>query len=429
VFLTGSHTWNTLVDIGATDPPIVLDFSEYLDFLESRNHNFFRLWTWHMPCTWNKQHYVQPLPWPRSGGGTALDGKPKFDLYEHDHEYFSRLRERVSLACKRGFYASVMLFEGNMTLERVYQDTWKHHPFVGTNNINGFDLGMSHPEGVMLEWITLTNPRVIDVQERYVRKVIDTVNGFDNVLYEISNEAGIHSHEWQEHWIDFIRTYEKTKAKRHLIGITGGVGTQNKRLFASAADWMSPDGQDDQPEEGYKKGSYTWGKGPHDTSDKVVLVDTDHLWGLGGNADWGCRSFCRGYNVIYMDRCDDFPWSWYEHERFPTLHDDGLRLAMGKMRSLTEQVDLSRMVPRNELSSTGYCLANEGFDYIVYQPSGDPFRVTIEPGIYRATWHRAESWETAATTRVAIPERVFMFSPPFQGGAILQISRIAKESH
>ena len=31
--------------------------------------------------------------------------------------------------------------------------------------------------------------RVLDLQQAYVRQVIDTVNGLDNVLYEICNEA------------------------------------------------------------------------------------------------------------------------------------------------------------------------------------------------------------------------------------------------
>ncbi len=48
VFLTGSHTWNNLVDIDRLTPPAnpVIDFEEYLDFLAAHHHNCFRLWTW-----------------------------------------------------------------------------------------------------------------------------------------------------------------------------------------------------------------------------------------------------------------------------------------------------------------------------------------------------------------------------------------------
>ena len=44
VYLTGSHTWTSLQDIGASDPPPAFDFTRYLDFLEKHHHNFIRLW-------------------------------------------------------------------------------------------------------------------------------------------------------------------------------------------------------------------------------------------------------------------------------------------------------------------------------------------------------------------------------------------------
>src|SRR5262245_41006134 len=44
VYLTGSHTWASLQDIGVTNPPPAFDFTAYLDFLERHHHNFIRLW-------------------------------------------------------------------------------------------------------------------------------------------------------------------------------------------------------------------------------------------------------------------------------------------------------------------------------------------------------------------------------------------------
>src|SRR5512143_2795776 len=46
VYLTGSHTWANLQDVGLTDPPPAFDFPAYLDFLERHHHNFIRLWRW-----------------------------------------------------------------------------------------------------------------------------------------------------------------------------------------------------------------------------------------------------------------------------------------------------------------------------------------------------------------------------------------------
>ena len=44
VYLTGSHTWDNLQDMGESDPPAAFDFGAYLDFLAERDHNFIRLW-------------------------------------------------------------------------------------------------------------------------------------------------------------------------------------------------------------------------------------------------------------------------------------------------------------------------------------------------------------------------------------------------
>jgi hypothetical protein len=43
-YLTGSHTWNSLQDMGETDPPAAFDFVAYLDFLVRHEHDFIRLW-------------------------------------------------------------------------------------------------------------------------------------------------------------------------------------------------------------------------------------------------------------------------------------------------------------------------------------------------------------------------------------------------
>ena len=52
IYLTGSHMWNNLVDMGKDDPPQPFDFPGYLDFLQRYGHNFIRLWTWDS-VVWN----------------------------------------------------------------------------------------------------------------------------------------------------------------------------------------------------------------------------------------------------------------------------------------------------------------------------------------------------------------------------------------
>jgi hypothetical protein len=52
ILLTGSHTWNNLVDIGPDDPPQPIDFDTFLRWLQAHGQNFTRGWTWE-PTRWN----------------------------------------------------------------------------------------------------------------------------------------------------------------------------------------------------------------------------------------------------------------------------------------------------------------------------------------------------------------------------------------
>ena len=58
------------------------------------------------------------------------------------------------------------------------------------------------------------------LQETYLRMAVDTLNGLDTLLYEVSNENHAPSTEWQYHVIRFIKEYEKTKPNQHPVGMT-----------------------------------------------------------------------------------------------------------------------------------------------------------------------------------------------------------------
>jgi hypothetical protein len=144
-----------------------------------------------------------------------------------------------------------------------------------------------------IDLFTLARPRVTALQEEYVRKVVNTVNDLDNVIYEIANESDFSTTEWQYHMIRFIKSYESKKPKQHLVGMTSiGYGVDDlDRLLKSPADWISPN-----PDHfDYKNDP------PASDGAKVIILDTDHRWGVGGGVQWVWKSFLRGHNPIWMD--------------------------------------------------------------------------------------------------------------------------------
>ncbi|MCI0625265.1 MAG: hypothetical protein L0387_27080 [Acidobacteria bacterium] len=200
------------------------------------------------------------------------------------------MRARLIAARDRGIYVSVMLFEG-WELQRT--DAWKYHPFNPSNNVNAVDAD-ADKDGKGLGYNTIERTemgkRVLVLQEAYLRKVIETVSDLDNVLYEVCNEAGDYSTEWQYHVISFVKKEEAGRPKQHPVGMTfQWPPGKNEKLFNSPADWISP-GVGEAME--YRESP------PADYKGKVIVNDTDHLWGhTGGDSVWVWKSFTRGMQV------------------------------------------------------------------------------------------------------------------------------------
>jgi hypothetical protein len=418
VLLVGSHTWNNLVDMTMADEDPVFDYEAYLAWLVERDHNCFRLWRWEL-FRWDteanregkpKVLRVDLHPWLRTGPGDAVDGKPKFDLARFDERYFERLRARVRAAQDKGLYPAVMLFEGWGL--QFSTDAWLHHPFHPRNQTNGFDADLDR-DGKGIEIFTGRSREATAIQEAYVRKTIDTLNEFDNVLYEISNENHPESTEWQYRMIRFIKEVEKGKPKQHPVGMTFQYkGGTNQALFDGPADWISPN----------LEGGYRDAPPPADGS-KVILNDTDHLWGIGGNEAWVWKSFLAGENVLFMDPFDrsvlsggkDLAWA------------EPVRKALGAVARTAAGIDLARMTPQPALATTRACLAAEGRAYLVWVPKGTSVTVDLEraAGDFTVAWIDPVSGVAKpATAKVQGGRKAEFGAPPGERDRVLHLKRV-----
>lgn len=266
---------------------------------------------------------------------------------------------------------------------------------------------------------TLQLPAVTRLQEAYVRKVIDTVNDLDKVLYEVSNETAIWSKDWQYHMVRFTKGYEATKPKQHPVGMTAfdsGREGSMAVLLNGPADWISP--QNDGASGDYMNDP------PAADGRKVILSDTDHIYGVGGDRVWVWKSFTRGLNPIYMD-----PLRKEEWVRISEREMEGARRAMGQTRRFAERMNLAAMTPQPKLASTRYCLANPGVEYLIYQPKGgQAFSLQLKAGTYRCEWFEPANGVTHNSGGLLAADGNREFRAPFAGDAVLHLTILTSET-
>jgi hypothetical protein len=300
-----------------------------------------------------------------------------------------------------------MLFQGWSIVNGSYSSgyvAWDFHPFHSKNNSNGIN-GDADGDGEGKEVHTLQIPAITNLQKAYVRKVVDTLNDLDNIIWEISNESPAESTAWQYEMIDFVKNYQAKKPKQHLIWMSAEYSDSNSPLFASQADIVSPMASQNT-------GWAYRDNPPAADGKKIIINDTDHLDGMTVVPDVIWKSFTRGMNPIIIDgRLNGFDWPYHAKTR----------IAMGHTRSYAERMDLASTSPRPEISSTSYVLANPGLEYLIYQPRSGPFTVELKKGVYRYEWFDPSSGQIAQRGTLSTEDGWREFSPPINGQAVLYL--------
>lgn len=160
----------------------------------------------------------------------------KYDLSQWNDVFFNRLKAYIKEADKNGIIVEISLFTSYYTNHQ-----WKTSPFNPKNNTQGFD-------SISFKQVnTINNGALMEIQEKYVRKVVQELNGFGNVFFEIQNEpwsdnpvfaekiidtdtlthpaswqqivetAKIESLEWQKKIAKIITDEENQMPNKHLI--------------------------------------------------------------------------------------------------------------------------------------------------------------------------------------------------------------------
>src|SRR5258705_535617 len=226
---------------------------------------------------------------------------------------------------------------------------------------------------------------------------------------------------------------------------------KNADLMSGPADWIAP--WEELPEYPYRDNPRV------SDGTKVVIVDTDHLWGIGGDRVWAWKTFMRGNQPSFMDGYDGasegggapIPWdlrlaSWKDVVNDVlgrTPREKGwepnapqwvsLRANMGYILDYSRRVNLDEMRPAAALSSTGYCLAHAdaaSAEYLIYAPDATkPVDVDLSAfgGALAVEWFDPEIAKTVHAEPIG-GGATRRFTPPFHRDAVLYLHGTATPS-
>ncbi len=194
VLITSAEHYGALLNLD-------FDYKKYLETLGAEGMNYTRIFTgtyFEIPgesfsITYNTlapEENRVITPWAIVIDD--LSGKYRYDLSTWNEAYFERLKDLMTVAEEKNVIVEVTLFSS------IYRDEhWDISPQNPENNIN-----ISH-EINRFDAQTLKNGTLLEFQEKFVRKMVQELNTFDNFFFEIQNEP------WSDHMVPVLNLVNK----------------------------------------------------------------------------------------------------------------------------------------------------------------------------------------------------------------------------
>lgn len=276
------------------------DYVVYLDSLKANGLNYTRIYPGVLfepmgkfmtgntlgPKMWD---LIQP--WARSSQSGYLFGGNRFDVNQWDPQYFKRLKDFIQEAAKRDIVVEVCLFNSQ------YSDTWPLSPLYADNNVQHMS------EYDWRDAQSLKHPDLVRAQENYVRKMVQEVNSFDNVILEVCDEpssigTGIElAGPWVGHMIETVRDTERSLPQKHLLA------QEVEGPFGGAMDFSA--------------------------DPRVTVIVAQYIWGRTPDAAGGEMGGLKGLDFKYGD---NKPIEMNETDYYP-LHYRGDKIADSRVEA------------------------------------------------------------------------------------------------
>lgn len=259
--LAGNHTWNTVQPIeGKTIS------------LDRLTGNFTRLWTLETKGV----NFNDNPNWSSGTPGVAsISDVPWKKDGSLNKRYYDRLETVVKRAEKRDIVTGVVLFEH--TLQAYFSQGWENHPF---NGLGPKAADQIHTKGPWNKF-----------QRAHVKEVVETLEPYNNVIYEVGNE--LHRNSISGFQQKVVKWVKKFTDKPVGVSYAVSVYRDQSWLTRAGADFIVPSNATRSGGVRRLPGF----KGPQ-------ILDTDHAWALNSNVPGLQQAWNQNRPLWLMDGMD-----------------------------------------------------------------------------------------------------------------------------
>lgn len=228
ILISSDHTYFAVI---AED----FDYVKFIDKLAAFGNNFTRIYPGAHPVQYINQPRI--FPWVKEPSG-------RYNLDLWDENYFKRLHSFMSYAQSKGVIVDLVLFNGfGLDSKKQYQWRWEWSPLNDSMNTQ---------DGVGTKrdyFCTLEEPKLVEYQKAYVRKLVMELNKYNNLIYDIADEPDFFNaisdslvNPWINVMMDEVINTESSLPKKHLISETFHPSLENNGIHWGAdsrTNWIS----------------------------------------------------------------------------------------------------------------------------------------------------------------------------------------------
>lgn len=357
-------------------------------------------------------------PWKRSDMPGYANGGNKFDLTQWNPEYFGRLKDFLSEAEKRNIIVEFTFF-----CPFYGEEQWQLSPMNPINNVGG-----TGPEDRTHVYTLDKSKGLLAVQEALVRKIVNELKDYNNLIYEICNEPyfGGVTLDWQHHIATVISESEKEFPYPHLI-------SQNIANGSAIIHDAHPS---------VSVFNFHYASPPTAVAQNYHLnkVVGDNETGFKGNADSTYRKegwafiIAGGalYNNLDYSFTADFEDGTFQYPSTqPGGGSDTLRKQLSHLQTFISGFEFLKMKPdstviRNRnMMETAQVLAERGKQYAIYIWGKGPFEIdlAIPEGEYNLTFMNPVTGRTTKAGTLIGQVNSRITTPPFPEDVAIKIER------